>query len=115
MNIQLTLSQKLKAQREASPLTQSDMCALLGIRHRSNLSRIESGKQEASISTLLAYHLIFDIPIFSNRFDVELERMKQYLKIRIDTCIQNLLKDARDAGVHERIEFLTTVYERIKN
>jgi len=115
MTLQQTLAKKLKALREASPLTQADMCILLGISHRSNLSRIESAKQEPSISVVLAYHVIFEIPLVTDRFDVELKRVKQYIKIRIDRCTQGLVKNARDVGVHERIEFLTKIYERIKN
>ena len=115
MTLQQTLAKKLKALREASPLTQADMCVLLGISHRSNLSRIESAKQEPSISVVLAYHVIFDIPLVTDRFEVELTRVKQYIKIRIDACTQTLVKHARDALVHQRIEYLTRIYERIKN
>ena len=112
--IMKTVIKILKDVRKRTPLLIKDMCALLHLKSWGTLSRVEAGKQVPSWEIILAYHLLLDIPI-EELVKQDRERLKKVLRERINVHVNSLLPEARNPEVHERINYLSEIYERLKN
>lgn len=53
----------LTARRKRCGLTQSECAELVGLRRASTLSRLESGRREPDLRTLIAYEIAFGSPV----------------------------------------------------
>lgn len=102
----------LQIYRKRSSLTQPDVAFLMEHQDHSKLSRYEKGQRTPSIEMLLAYHLLFDVPI-----EAFFERQKQELHLRILRRIHDLRNElkARDniPKAEIKIEFLEGAINRL--
>lgn len=53
----------LRTYRKRSGLAQHELAVLLGCEHRAKVSRYERGHREPMLATLIAYEIIFRVPL----------------------------------------------------
>lgn len=75
------LPQYLRTYRRRSGLGQQDLAILLGCEHRAKVSRYERGQREPTLATLLAYEVIFRVPL-RVLFAGSYHRTQQQVKLR---------------------------------
>jgi transcriptional regulator with XRE-family HTH domain len=109
MNIQ---HQYLRMFRKRSPLRQSDIAAIMGLREYSSISRWEKGERSPNIDMLLVYHVLFDIPI-ENLFKGQNWGYEGEVVERIQRLIEQLKPSAGDRKIAKRISFLESVLTKI--
>lgn len=108
----MLMNRLLKTIRESTPLLVKDVCALLGMKHWGSLSRIEAGKQAPSLEVVLSYHVLFGTSL-EQLFEYELARIREQLRKGIGRHTKDLVASVRNIDVHERMNYLTRIYERI--
>jgi len=107
-------SNYLRMYRKKSPLTQSDMGFLVGLKDLSNISRYEKGLRQATIEFLLNYHHIFEISI-ETFYESQSELIKEHLTERIQMLILEIKKSNNTLKNNLRINFLNQVIIRLTN
>ncbi|MBK9962479.1 MAG: helix-turn-helix transcriptional regulator [Saprospiraceae bacterium] len=107
-------SNYLRMYRKKSPLTQSDMGFLVGIKDISNISRYEKGQRQPTIEFLLNYHHIFEISI-ETFFEPQSELVKGQLTERIQMLILEIKKSNNTLKNTSRIKFLEQIIIRLTN
>lgn len=96
----------LKWYRNQSKLTQNDIAFILDLKDIANVSRWEQGQRQPDIFTLLAYHLLFSIPV-EHLFERQRSQLIVSLAKRIALRIQLLKENKPDGHALKRIEFLS--------
>jgi transcriptional regulator with XRE-family HTH domain len=98
--------------RNQSTLTQSDIASIMQVGDFSSVSRWENGQRKPNIYALLAYHLLFNIPI-----EKLLERQKSdlipKLARQIMERVAQLKKMPPDLTITTRIAFLEAAFTRL--
>lgn len=107
-------SNYLRMYRKKSPLTQSDVGFLVGIKDISNISRYEKGLRQATIEFLLNYHHLFEISI-ERFYEPQSELIKEHLTERIQMLILEIKKSNNTLKNNPRINFLNQVIIRLTN
>lgn len=102
----------LRWYRKRSHLTQEDLIFILEIKDKSLVSRWEQGERKPDIYTLLAYHLLFDIPI-EVLFARQRHKLIKYIHERISLRIKFLKDNRPDGHALKRIEFLNEILTRL--
>ena len=107
-------SNYLRMYRKKSPLTQSDMGFLIGLKEISNISRYEKGQRQPTIEFLLNYHHIFELSIESF-YEPQSELIKEHLTERIQMLIIEVKKSNNTLKNTPRIKFLEQIIIRLNN
>ena len=107
-------SNYLRMYRKKSPLTQSDMGFLVGIKDISNISRYEKGQRQPTIEFLLNYNHIFELSIESF-YKPQSELIKGHLTERIQMLIFEIKKSNNTLKNTPRIKFLEQIIIRLNN
>lgn len=98
--------------RKDTPITQSDMAALMDLQDNSLISRCESNVRMPSIEMTLVYHLLFDIPL-ATFVSTHREAAKERLIVRMRQLIEQLLQRPTTSKVEWRINYLTRAQTRL--
>lgn len=101
----------LKSYRERTGLSLQDMATMIGM-DTGNLSKVEYGKLEPSITIILAYHLILKIPV---------ERIfkyhcKEVIKNSLRNSLalkENLMEALNKPNISKRIVQIDTIIDRL--
>ena len=102
-------SNYLRMYRKKSPLTQSDMSFLIGLKEISNISRYEKGQRQPTIE----FH-IFELSIESF-YKPQSELIKGHLTERIQMLIFEIKKSNNTLKNTPRIKFLEQIIIRLNN
>ena len=102
----------LRLVRKRTKLTQIDIATILKIPDFANISRWEQGQKIPGVEILLAYHLLFDIPVES-LFEQQRCKLKKLLIPRIQEHIQYLKTLEHDHKVERRIDSLISILNRL--
>lgn len=108
----IILHNYLRMYRKRSQLTQNDVAFLLKLSDYSNVSRYEQGLRKPEIENLLAYHLLFDIPIES-LFERQKHELKDTIRKRVEERLKELKTQPSDAKLRARITFLDSTLSRL--
>jgi transcriptional regulator with XRE-family HTH domain len=104
----------LRIVRKRTQLTQVDIASILKVSDFANVSRWEQGHKTPNVEMLLAYHLIFGVPIES-LFERQKHELKEVIVPRIRERISYLKTLNADPKMDSRIRFLSSVVERLTN
>ncbi len=103
---------RLRMSRKQSQLNQADVGFIFGLSDYSNISRWEQGHRVPSIEVLLAYHLLFDIPI-ETLFEREMEAIAKVIIERITVLLEDLKILKGSQKIKARIAFLESALKRL--
>ena len=106
--------QHLRMYRKRSPLLQSDVAHVLGLQDYSIVSRWEQGERRPSIDMLLAYHLLFDMPV-ETLFGEQKGDFSEAVTGRIKTLLEELQASSSDRKAAKRILFLELVLAKVNS
>lgn len=102
----------LKTYRRRTGVLLQDMADMIGIT-TGHLSKIETGQVTPSIEVILAYHLVFKIPIE----DLIKNHIKQSLfelQLRSEALEERLLENRITKEIQKRLEKLRIIIDRLK-
>jgi transcriptional regulator with XRE-family HTH domain len=102
----------LRIVRKRTQLTQVDIASILKISDFANVSRWEQGLKTPGVEILLAYHLLFDIPIES-LFDRQKHDLKEAIVPRIQERVAYLKGLESDPKTRSRIDHLGSILNRL--
>jgi transcriptional regulator with XRE-family HTH domain len=102
----------LRIVRKRTQLTQIDIASILKISDFANVSRWEQGLKTPGVEILLAYHLLFDIPIES-LFDRQKHELKKIIVPRLQERIGHLKTLEKDSKILARIDYLGSILNRL--
>jgi transcriptional regulator with XRE-family HTH domain len=102
----------LRIVRKRSRLTQLDIAFLLELSDYANVSRWEQGNRLPNIEALVAYHLLFDVPI-EDLFERQKRDLAQSLCKRIALRLQSLTNQKQDRKTISRITFLNAALTKL--
>ena len=101
----------LKSYRERTGISLQDITTMIGM-DIWNLSKLEHGKLQASMTVVLSYHIILNIPIeklFKNHYpSITKECLRNALSIR-DKLIENM----KTPNVDHRLQLIDTIIDRL--
>ncbi len=103
----------LRAYRKKTHITQFDIAFLLELDNNSRLSRYESGERTPGLDVMLAYHLLFDVPV-TTLFAYHRNTMRKRLLSVIPQLIEMLKAQESTANVASRMVELEAVLARLK-
>jgi transcriptional regulator with XRE-family HTH domain len=98
--------------RKQSQLNQADLAFIFGLSDYANISRWEQGHRTPSIEVLIAYHLLFDMPMESF-CEPQGNEIAKTMTERIRQLLENLRKQKPSQKVNSRIAFLESVFTRL--
>jgi len=96
--------------RRSAGLSQKEVAYLLGVPHPSQISRMERSVREPSLSTLLAYELLFQTP-GRRLFAGVLEEVDKRMTGRAKRLLARLNQATTDARLARKRETLKAVIE----
>jgi len=102
----------LKTFRRRTGFLLQDMSDIIGTTC-SNLSKIETGQSIPSINVVLAYHLVFKIPI-ERLLKNHIKESLHELLLSSEALEQRLLDEKASKGIYKRLELLKIIIERLK-
>lgn len=102
----------LRTYRKRAPLSLSDLAAVLGLAERSNIARWEGGTRTPAIETLLAFHLIYGVPVESF-FRRQRDEMALTVKDAIASRIAELRAFPSVPKLARRIAYLESAFTRL--
>lgn len=102
----------LRLARKRTQLIQVDLASILHISDFANISRWEKGIKSPGVEILLAYHLLFDIPVES-LFERQRSDLKKILLPRIREHIAYLKGLESDPKIQGRIDCLISILTRL--
>lgn len=103
----------LKIYRERTGFLLQDMASLVDM-HVGNLSKIESGQVTPSLEVVLAYYLVFKIPI-DKLCKNHIKESLYELLLRSDTLKEELLDTKASKSVYKRLELLDIIIDRLND
>lgn len=102
----------LKSYRERTGISLQDMATMIGV-DVGNLSRVEHGKLQVTLTVALSYFVILNIPIeklFKNYLpSITKESLKNALPLR-----DQLIEKINTPNISHRLQLLDTVIDRLK-
>ncbi len=102
----------LRMYRKKSPLNQADVAFLLQLPDYSNISRWEQGQRTPNNEVLLAYYLLFTMPI-ETFLVLQKDYLAKLLLERIPVLISNLQSMGRSQKIGNRVSYLESVIARL--
>jgi transcriptional regulator with XRE-family HTH domain len=102
----------LRVVRKRTQLTQIDIASILRLPDIANVSRWEQGLKRPGVEVLLAYHLLFNVPIEA-LFERQKHELRQILIPRVHDRIAHLKTLGNDPKVTSRMAFLASVSDRL--
>jgi transcriptional regulator with XRE-family HTH domain len=102
----------LRVTRKRTHLTQADIASVLKISDFANVYRWERGIRRPGIEVLLAYQLLFDIPIES-LFARQKQEVLQNLVTNIKDHIDSLETMSSNPKIQSRIDCLGSILTRL--
>ena len=102
----------LRLVRKRTQLTQIDIASILKIPDFANISRWEQGQKNPGVEILLAYHLLFNIPVES-LFERQKHDLKKIIIPRIKDRIAHLKTLKQDSKLQGRIDCLESILNRL--
>lgn len=103
----------LKTFRKRTDFLLQDMAEIIGM-STGALSKIETGQLPPNIDVVLAYHLIFKIPIerlLKNHFKEGVYEML----LRSEALEQRLLDEKASKPIYKRLDLLKIIIDRLKD
>lgn len=101
----------LKSYRERAGVSLQDMATMIGM-DDGNLSKVEHGKLQASMTIVLSYHIILNIPIeklFKHHFSsITKECLRGGLLVR-----EKLMENMKTPNIDHRLGLLDTIIDRL--
>lgn len=102
----------LRWYRRKSRLTQDDLIFLLDLKDKSMVSRWEQGKRLPDIYNLLAYHLLFEIPI-EILFNRQRTSLMEHIRNRVNLRMAFLKSNRPNGQALKRIEFMSQILTKL--
>lgn len=102
----------LRMYRKKSPLNQADVAFLLQLPDYSNISRWEQGQRTPNNEVLLAYYLLFAMPI-EPFLVIQKDYLARLLAERIPKLLSDLESMRQSQKVGSRIAYLESVIIRL--
>jgi transcriptional regulator with XRE-family HTH domain len=102
----------LRMYRKQSQLNQADIAYLMQLTDESTISRWEQGQRMPSSDALIAYHLLFDIPL-ETLIEEQKEQVRFSLVKQIGSLLQQLQKIKQSQKTKGRMQFLEAALTRL--
>ena len=103
----------LKIYRGRTGFLLQDMAELIGM-HVGNLSKIETGQVTPSLEVVLAYHVIFKIPV-EKLCKNHVKGCVHELLLRSESLRESLLDTKASKSVYRRLELLDIIIDRLRD
>lgn len=104
----------LRTYRRQTRITQSDIAFLLSFPYKNEICRHEKGKRPPSLDVVLAYHVLFNVPIL-DFFPRQLAAVKQGMADRIPLLVDMLKQQEMTDALQSRIDSLNDTFTRLAN
>jgi transcriptional regulator with XRE-family HTH domain len=102
----------LRLYRKKSPLNQADVAYILQLPDYSNISRWEQGLRTPNHEVLLAYHVLFEMPV-EKFLILQKDYMARLVLEHSKSLLLELQKLKQSQKVDSRIAFLESIVSRL--